>query len=61
MANDTGVDYDYKDIIMPQNEEVVFLRNYGMALERSTNELRVAVSNASDFYFTHTIKNNYWS
>lgn len=43
MQSDTGVDYDCKEIITLPNEELVFLRNYGMAIERAVEELSIIV------------------
>lgn len=43
MQSDTGVSYNFQEVIMPFNEELVFLRTYMMAIERVKEELRLAV------------------
>lgn len=43
MQSDTGVSYNFQEVVMPFNEELVFLRTYMMAIERVKEELRLAV------------------
>lgn len=43
MQSDTGVSYNFQEVVMPLNEELVFLRTYMMAIERVKEELRLAV------------------
>lgn len=43
MQSDTGVSYNFEEVVMPFNEELVFLRTYIMAIERVKEELRLAV------------------
>lgn len=47
MQSDTGFNYDYQDIVMPLNEELIFLRTYMMAIKRVRGELKLAVCNIS--------------
>ncbi|KAL0637205.1 hypothetical protein Q9L58_003855 [Maublancomyces gigas] len=43
MQSDTGVSYNFQEVVMPFNEELVFLRTYMMAIERVKEELRLAI------------------
>lgn len=44
MQSDTGVSYDFHDVVIPSNEELLFLRTYMMAVDRVKEELRQAVN-----------------
>lgn len=44
MQSDTGVSYNFQDVVVPSSEELLFLRTYMMAVDRVKEELRQAVN-----------------
>lgn len=43
MQRDTGVSYNFQDVVIPSDEALVFLRTYIIAVERVKEELMQAV------------------
>lgn len=43
MQSDTGISYNFQDVVMPSDEGLVFLRTYMIAVERVKEDLRQAV------------------